>query len=148
MSFKEKVILPSNYLLGDEDWDSQHATIISLLKYLLESSKISPQKRAESVDEVLTELKKYAILHFAYERKKMEKPLSKEENEHVKEHKYFIREVEQMQRRATDGLNIVQEMAAFLSNWFQDHILRRDHELYASHEMTKAAQSKSRNSVD
>lgn len=115
-----EVIWKNDYCIGIETIDTQHKKLFDLLNQLyIESEKDSD---ISDIIEIFNELQSYTKYHFSEEEKYFTSLPDDEREAHIKEHEYFIEElddsIQQSIRIGTLSLNLIY----FLNDWLINHI--------------------------
>ncbi len=122
--------LPVEYRMGFDNWDKQHAEIISILSESVTLAKSKKKNKDDLVLEVLGELQRYADVHFQYEEKKMLKLEYPGTKEHLEEHEKFASQVKEMQAKYwAEEILQVSSINVFIKEWFLNHMLVIDRKL-------------------
>lgn len=89
---------------------------------------------------VLWKLRDYTIFHFESEEKMLEVNQVPGRDEHIVEHRFFIRKIDRISRKDLDSMQreAIQELLAFVADWVVGHILKTDMQ-YHPHVRTDAA---------
>jgi hemerythrin-like metal-binding protein len=113
------------YDLGLPEIDSQHRTLFDLLNRAWEA--IVARADAKVMLEILQDLERYTLSHFAAEETFMRVMNYPQFAEHKKSHDAFSARIE-FERRAIEAgaANISLELVRFLKDWLVDHILVAD----------------------
>ncbi len=125
MNIKSKLILPTKYRLGFENWDDQHLKIISLLQEAVECKKKKGVYLSQELEVIFKSLLQYSRMHFEYEESKMIKMNYDASEDHIKEHRFFLEKVNQMYKMKRNE-QAVSELINFLTSWFYVHIQKID----------------------
>jgi len=107
--------------------DEQHKTFFLRALRLHVSCKLG--RGGKEVDEAIKFLRDYAVFHFAAEEAEMEAVGYRELESHRAEHQKFLGELWALERKydGTDApLEAAQELARMSTEWFAEHIRRRD----------------------
>jgi hemerythrin-like metal-binding protein len=108
--------------------DQQHRKLFDLINLLYDASV--RKEKEDILEQILTDLKDYAFVHFKDEEKYIVKATSsgyKDSQVHLSEHKYFINEVEMFREKYwLHDTGLLQRMIVFLQNWITNHILKSD----------------------
>ena len=112
--------------LGIPEVDKQHKKIIDLINAL--NKAFIDNVTNEKIGDILDEMRKYANEHFKTEEdlfKKSRFPLMKE---HIEQHEYFVKKVEDFISKFDQGQPITFRLMKFLRSWWTNHILDSDRE--------------------
>lgn len=112
--------------LGIPEVDNQHKKIIDLINAL--NQAFIENVTNDKIGSILDEMSKYAIEHFKTEEelfKKTNFPLMKE---HIAQHEYFAKKVEDFKNSYYQGQPITFRLMKFLRSWWTNHILDSDRE--------------------
>ena len=106
--------------------DSDHQVLMNIINSL-EATARSPRER-DRTDEHFQTLMRYTTSHFGREEEVMTACGFPTQDSHRKEHLRFIQEIEDLARRVGRGNNTkaVDELFAYLSDWWNHHILIQD----------------------
>lgn len=114
-----------DYSVGNPILDDHHKNLLNLFNSAYEL--IIHDKPAEQTIKLISELKVYSIFHFTEEEKLMAKAAYPELDNHIKEHKKFIAEVEKFKDQISDNTReLNEEIFIFLSDWLISHIQKTD----------------------
>ena len=112
-----------------EEIDNQHKKLFEISSKLNILAPICSKIDFEDeIIKVLNELKEYAIYHFDYEEKLMQKFNYKDFEEHHQSHAAFLEQVLEFERE-NHKLNkpeMVTNIINFLTGWITAHILKTD----------------------
>jgi hemerythrin len=101
--------------------DSQHQKLIQLINDLHEAMRLGKGKDASGI--ILSELARYAIVHFSTEETYFEKFRYPETSEHKAEHNKFVKDVSEFKKGFDEGrLDVSVKLLNFLSDWLKNHI--------------------------
>ncbi|NLT50617.1 MAG: hemerythrin family protein [Ignavibacteria bacterium] len=124
------------YSIGIEDIDNQHKKLFRIYNDLYDAQ----QKGIASamLDEKLQELYDYTKYHFTQEEKLMENAGYAQLEEHIKEHKYYEKHIDDLIKSSEKGkIMVTLKTIDYLKDWIITHILGSDKE-YSSFIIGKA----------
>jgi len=105
--------------------DRQHKTLVDTINQLWQAMKDGEAR--EVIGEILKNLVDYTHVHFTYEENLMEKHGYPELEEHRKKHAFVTGKVQEFADRLNhDAHAPTIELATFVKNWLQQHILGTD----------------------
>ena len=114
-----------SYNLGIAGIDDQHHLLVGLINDLAGAMKEG--KSREVLSEILTGLAAYTVYHFAIEEKLFNQYGYPEAATHEKEHRGFIKKVNEYKREFGAGsFTVSMDMLSFLSDWLIEHICKSD----------------------
>jgi len=104
--------------------DSQHQ---ALFEIVWKFEKAVEKQDSEELKALFEELYNYTDYHFAEEENMFRKTAFPQIDEHVKEHKFFLREVLQFKRyfKQPDP-STLSDLLVFFKKWLTDHIMVED----------------------
>jgi len=113
------------FSIGNEKVDRQHRLFLETLNDYYE---ITFGGNSEVVDkELINKLKNYAVTHFRFEEDLMESVAYDEIERHCEQHSYFKSLVREFESADLHGKSEkLSSAAAFLRDWFLNHILDED----------------------
>ncbi|WP_367569148.1 bacteriohemerythrin [Lacrimispora sp.] len=112
-----------------QEIDNQHKKLFEISSKLNILAPICSKIDFEDeIKEVLNELKEYAIYHFDYEEKLLQKFSYKDFEEHHQAHTVFLDQVLKFERdnQKLNKPEIVTNIISFLTGWITAHILKTD----------------------
>ncbi len=113
------------YSVGNDEIDNQHKKLIELINKTYDL--LSSNEKIEKLNEIIAELEDYAIYHFKTEEEKFEKYQYPNKEEHINEHKEFIKKVKQYKDCIKKEKQIRKfDIFNFLRNWLHTHIVKKD----------------------
>jgi len=105
--------------------DAQHRHLVDLLNRLHDTALAG--KAHHQLGKILDELVAYAAEHFATEERLFAEHGYPDAAEHVREHRAFVKKVQQFQRDFHAGKAALSaQVLNFLGQWVRHHILRVD----------------------
>lgn len=114
-----------SYSVNNERLDWQHKKLIDMMNEFYDNIKQKMPK--DSIAILLKRMKEYIMVHFKTEEEYMRKMGYPRLEMHKDEHKKFVKKVEDLEEKFNSSQMILPvEVTAFLKNWLQDHILRKD----------------------
>jgi len=121
---------------GIDILDSQHRRYFELVKnYLATAKQVTPDNvRNSELVERLDFLRSYAIEHFSTEEKIMKDTGYQEYQQHIEEHKYFLKHVGDLyEKTCNEGSNdiLTREVYYYILEWFIGHIQITDMKVVA-----------------
>ncbi len=116
------------FSIGNNEIDSQHKRLISLLNELLEAENL--HVRSNVISKALYKLIDYANEHFSMEEKFMIEIDFPRLQEHKKEHYYFKKMATQFCMETVDRQkDVPHEIITFLAEWTVSHVMYSDQEI-------------------
>lgn len=110
------------------DIDVQHQRLVGLINALDDAHHRGLD--TTTLSSIVDELYRYTKVHFAFEEKLMKRYAIRRSEQHRAEHRFLTAQVknfrDDFQRR---GVEITDELMAFLRDWLTEHILQTDREL-------------------
>ncbi len=125
---KPLIIWSDEYNTGIKAIDAQHqrlATLINKIHLWVKTGRSTPDGGGK-IDEILEELRNYAIEHFAAEEKLFLASDYPQKDHHVTKHDLFKRQVDQLYKAYEQSRIDLRPILGFLAGWFFDHIQRTD----------------------
>ena len=114
-----------DYSVNDPVLDDHHKNLLSMFNRVSDLLK-DGDMMTELLD-VLKELKYYTIFHFNEEEKKMKAAAYEDLDAHVAEHKKFVQELEEMNKKVQENPGLVTEdLFIMLNQWLINHIQKVD----------------------
>lgn len=122
--------------VGVEMLDDEHQQLFALLNQLHEH--IEAGQGTEWLGRTFEGLAEYTHTHFAHEEELFEQHGYPEAEGHIRQHRDFIRQIEEMQVHYNKGHfdTLSEGMVAMLRDWLTLHIQKSDqryHEFFAGH---------------
>lgn len=115
----------SNIILGIEEIDAQHRSLVDLINEL--HSAMKQGKGQTILDEILLKLKDYINFHFNFEESLLKKYNYPEFNSHKQQHTLFINKIKDFEERRNKGqVALTIELLSFLKDWLNHHIMNID----------------------
>jgi hemerythrin len=116
-----------SYSVGVKIFDEQHQQLLSYLNKIREL--FNDETKKEEINDLLTELEQYAIIHFKTEEDLFTKYKYYNLEKHNSEHRYYEQKVSEFRTKfqAADG-KIKTEILEFLADWLMGHIQGTDKE--------------------
>ncbi len=106
-------------------FDNQHKKLIEMINDFYAS--VEKGKLKEVVQKLLIEMQKYTKTHFYSEENYMVKYNYPDYAEHKKEHEVFIKKVEELMTKYSEGKMILSfDITKFLKDWLVNHIQGTD----------------------
>ena len=122
----------SNYIIGNDQVDAEHKEIFGMVdKLLMDDFRNRPEKIKTTVDFLVD----YVGRHFSHEERLMEESDYHKKEEHVKQHRDFVKTVTALVRkieRNLDSIDLVLEVNNVIVNWLAEHVMGSD-KLLANH---------------
>lgn len=113
------------YSVGFQSIDDQHKEIFRLLNKLFDA--LNAGQAVPATLQIITELEKYAVMHFHKEQFFFKQFNYAETDGHIKEHQAFIEKIASIKSDAKLGkLTSSFELINFLKTWITHHILIED----------------------
>lgn len=115
------------YSVDIEEIDLQHKKIIELINILYEA--MNEHKTKDVLEEIIMELTKYTVSHFAVEEQYFEKFGYVNAGSHKLAHKGFVDKVSNFKVDFNSGKSMLSmEILSFLKAWLIEHIVKIDRE--------------------
>lgn len=115
----------NKYSLNIKEIDQQHKKLFDIINILYDS--VVCKKSEYVIDQTISDLKEYSLVHFKTEEKYVAKLSPEEEQEHLEEHKNFTLKIDGFRKDYLKSTSILSlEVMYFLKNWLNDHILVKD----------------------
>jgi len=124
------------YSIGIEEFDIQHKRLFAIYNDLYDAQ----QKGIASamLDEKLQEMYDYTKYHFTQEEKLLESAGYPKLEEHIKEHRYYEKHIEDLIKSSEKGkIMVTIKTIDYLKDWIITHILGSDKEYTAFLTKTK-----------
>lgn len=119
------------YSVGIQVIDYQHKEIFRILDQLY--SLLKEGKSENLLEDIIPELENYTIFHFQEEEAYFKRFNYADSNEHIAEHKEFIRKIGEIRLDIEQGrLTIGFELMIYLKIWIDHHILAVDKKYVSS----------------
>ncbi|MBK7721330.1 MAG: hemerythrin family protein [Austwickia sp.] len=114
--------------LGFGDIDVQHQRLVGLINALDDAREHGVERTTLAL--IVEELLRYTKLHFAFEEKLIKRYAVPRSEQHRAEHRFLTAQVRNFSRDfAERGVEITEELMAFLRDWLTFHILKTDRSL-------------------
>jgi hemerythrin len=114
--------------IGIQEIDEEHEKLFQLINQTMEMAKIGGDSYTTAKN-LVTQLKEYALTHFAHEESYMEQIHDKELERQKKEHQLFKEKVNSYQIEelsVDDGEKVMEELLTFAAKWLYHHIIGSD----------------------
>jgi hemerythrin len=122
----EPVIWSEKFSVGVEEMDQQHQQLIKLLNLLI-SAQGRLHVHSEEVSDALTEMTRYAQIHFKAEEKLMEAYAYPGLEDQKMQHRIFRKKTVDLCTATIHGVEVVPEVILlYLADWWVNHILKED----------------------
>ncbi|MBN2087364.1 hemerythrin family protein [Candidatus Peregrinibacteria bacterium] len=119
------IIWEKEHELGIKEIDEQHKKLIEIMNHLCET--INSGKENYFVDEILDDLRDYAMAHFQTEEKYFIEFKYEDAEEHRKQHNKFFSALKLFKRDLDIGEeHVAKELTEFLENWLFNHMMKYD----------------------
>jgi hemerythrin len=115
-------------LTGISDIDEQHRIFTSMAIEVMEN--ISANKEPQFIVSEFERFREYAMFHFDYEQKFMEKYKVKETYDHHDLHDYFIRELSDFPEQIIRDDSKIDDLKSWILKWWINHINTIDRETF------------------
>lgn len=125
---KEKIKWTPYLSVGVGDIDIQHREFISILNKLAKNIK---EEKNKKINDVISFLERYAIIHFNLEEMYMTVYSYPDSNEHMLAHNKFRKEIKVLKEKAKDRKIQIADISNRFKNWFFAHIKTTDIKLAA-----------------
>ena len=115
--------------LGVEAIDKDHKKLLEIVNRL--SYYIENDPSPDIINEIFSDLEEYGTKHFHREESYMKKCNYPELEEHIKQHRDFVKEIPKLKEKvfnSKDKLDI-HEVSTFLTEWLINHIINEDMQL-------------------
>jgi len=114
----------NNYLLDIPIIDEQHRLFFELWENECNNVSIND---LEKLKELINKLESYLINHFNTEEELMKKANVSDYDNHVSQHRYFIKKIDEL-KLEFDYANVMlfENIVNFMKKWFLSHILQTD----------------------
>lgn len=127
-----------SYSVNSKEIDQQHKKLIDLINVLYDAFIRKEDK--DKLDYIISELNDYAIVHFSAEEKYFTENGFTHSEEHVNEHKKFLKEVEMFRNEYYyNSISLTPKIMTFLRDWLTNHIREMDQEYKSFIENKKQA---------
>lgn len=116
-------------LIGVDVIDNEHKRLFSMINEAIEMAEKGETIALRLLKNLISNLKEYAITHFAHEEEYMRKTGDAELERQIREHEQFSEYVEKYSRSWLSEENAkekIVELLAYLSRWLYRHILGSD----------------------
>ncbi len=119
-----------SYEVGISTIDLQHQNLFNVINAFYQG--IEKKSNREAMLSLINELKKYSQYHFDSEEALMKQFDFIGYASHKKEHEKFVNMIDEFEERYKNGHMVLSlEVTAFLQDWVQSHILKKDQEYSA-----------------
>ena len=116
-----------SYSVNSKEIDQQHKKLIDLINVLYDSFLNKEDK--DKLDYIISELNDYAIVHFSAEEKYFTEHGFTRSEEHINEHRMFLKEVEKFRAEYyQNSKSLTPKIMTFLRDWLTNHIREMDQE--------------------
>lgn len=122
-------VKPIIRLIGINEIDNQHQKLTETALKVMKNICDNPTE--DVVQKECRDLKDYALFHFNYEAKFMEKYHMKESENHLKQHTVFIDKINKYSVEIMEDAKKVDEMKGWILTWWISHINFVDKEYFA-----------------
>ncbi len=113
------------FKIGIESIDNQHKKLFAMIEDYYQSFKKGKSKEGLTI--LLKELSDYTQFHFKFEEDYFKKHNYPETEAHVREHRSFINDLEDLKIRVESNKMVLPvEVGSFLSEWLLKHIKGSD----------------------
>lgn len=119
----KKIEWNERFFVADGIVNSQHKKLVECINSLIESLN---SEEEEALNESLSFLIDYTLIHFEYEEKLLQKSYPQYYNYQRSKHLEFIESVSKFCIKEMDNRLEVLELVTFLKNWLVNHILNID----------------------
>jgi hemerythrin len=106
--------------------DAQHKKLLGYLNSLYEA--LNQKKEKEILIKLFNDLDDYTKTHFVLEEEYFKKFDYKNKENHILQHKEFIRKLGQMKKQIPKDLMDSEDLLSFLVEWLMNHIKISDHD--------------------
>ena len=121
----DKIIWNESYSVGVQELDQQHKKLIMMINQVIVSGDDSGSSGLMS--SLLTQMTRYAEIHFQAEEKYMLDFCFPEYGSHHREHMAFIRKTARfITTTISNEESILSDMFTYLNEWLIAHILKSD----------------------
>ena len=117
----------ADYSVGVQEMDDQHKMLIVMINEL---EQVAGDKKREQLNDVVDKLFDYARYHIQYEEKMLKENDYPDFENHHKKHVFFEEQLSAFSIRleSEDSVLLAVELAAYLYDWWFDHIENEDKE--------------------
>ncbi len=121
----KKIVWKDEFSVGVETLDRQHKQIIEVINSLIDKPRIF--FRSQNVSSALMDLTNYVSEHFLLEERLLQENGYPTLLEHSKKHTLYSKRIADFCKESLDGKSEVpDELMAFLTDWWTNHILHED----------------------
>ncbi len=131
--------------LGVKMIDNDHKRLLEIINEL--SIAISGNKTKEVIDDVFSDLEKYAMEHFHREESFIKKHNSSQLDKHILEHESFKVKIPELKTKLLKDNSAAQDVVLYLIDWLFEHILIEDALALESISEYKTDANKAKNST-
>ena len=118
---KKLINWEKKYSIGFEEIDNQHKKLVEMINELHKS--FTHGGSIKTADKIIGDMIEYTDYHFKIEEKYFEKYNYSEKQEHIIQHKSFVKQVTEFYNDFQDGsVTIGFEIMNFLRKWLLEHI--------------------------
>jgi len=113
--------------IGIEKIDDQHKELVDSMNNLLEACSAGRAK--EEIEKTLAFISDYVVTHFNYEQEYLQKYGYPKYDAHVKLHKFFLQEIEELNKKYEEEGPTLHFIVVFnkkILDWFINHIGKAD----------------------
>jgi len=105
--------------------DEQHKKLLGYMNILYDA--LTNKKEKDILMQLFQDLDEYTQTHFLLEEKYFEKFNYKGSENHILQHKEFIKKLEQMKKQIPREIMDTEDLLAFLVEWLMNHIKKSDY---------------------
>lgn len=121
----EKIVWRDSLNIGSYNIDKQHKILINIINRLIDSKNSNEDRRV--INEVLSELLEYSIIHFRDEELLLENVNFPNLEQHKNKHYSFkLNLAKSCEDVMTGKADVNKKLIDFLSDWFTHHISQED----------------------
>ena len=119
-----------SFCIGVEEIDRQHRTFSEYLNACYQS--LNAERKSEKLPVLITKLNDYALNHFSFEEDLMKAYGYPQLDHHAAQHAFFVSQLSKLQdAKSGNADKALDEIFAFMRDWFLNHILEEDKKLAA-----------------
>ena len=101
--------------------DDQHKKLIDMINDFYDN--VVNRSNNENISKLISEMKKYTIVHFNAEERYMKQFSYADYEAHKKEHDLFVSKVKDVEEKFNSGKLVMSlEITGFLKDWLKNHI--------------------------
>lgn len=113
------------YSVGNDELDKQHRSILALVAEINTLDE-KDEYFLPAIHLLIFRLRDYIKSHFSTEEEMCRLIGFPETDEHIEQHRQFVRQLDVIERQALRGELALAEFQQFLNAWWQEHVLDSD----------------------